>query len=102
MRPVAVRIAHDGRARASETGVRLLNAPIALGCEAIAETPWAAPAKVDDRTMDYLLLRRRGFALLGNAARGLAALLILEASGARAPRDQSALCRARGDLRRRP
>jgi hypothetical protein len=70
-----VRIAHDGRARASETGVRLLNAPIALGCEAIAETPWAAPAKVDDRTMDYLLLVRYGFALLGHAARGLAALL---------------------------
>jgi hypothetical protein len=81
-----------------EAGVRLLNQPVALGCDAIADAPWTAPAKVDDRTMDYLLSVRRGFETLGNAARGLAALLILEASGARAPGDHPALCRARSDL----
>jgi hypothetical protein len=81
-----------------EAGVRLLNQPIALGCDAIADAPWTAPAKVDDRTVDYLLSVRRGFEALGDAARGLAALLILEASGARVPRDHPALCRARSDL----
>jgi len=75
-----VRIALDVRAVVSEAGVRVLNQPIALGCDAIAETPWTAPAKVDDRTV---------------AAPGLAALLILEAGGARLPRDHPALCRAR-------
>ena len=98
MRPVVVRIARDVRSAVSETGLRLLNQPVALGCEPIAETPWTAPAEVDDWTVDYLLSVRRGFEALGDAARGLAALLILEASGARVPRDHPALCRARSDL----
>jgi hypothetical protein len=93
MRPAAVRIAHDVRAIASGGSVRLLNQPIALGCDAIADAPWTAPAKVDDRTVDYLLSVRRGFEALGDAARGLAALLILEASGALAARPPGALPR---------
>ena len=81
-----------------EVGVRLLNQPIALGCDAIAGADWTAPAEVDDRTVDYLLSVRGGFETLGDAARGLAALLILEASGARVLPDHPALCRARADL----
>jgi hypothetical protein len=57
-----------------KAGVRLLNQPIALGCDAIADAPWTAPAKVDDRTVDYLLSVRREFKTLGDVARGLAAL----------------------------
>lgn len=93
-----MRIAHDARAVVSEAGIRLLKQPIALGCDVITETPSTASAKVDDRTVDYLLSVRRGFEMLGDAARGLAALLILEASGACVPRDHPALCRARADL----
>jgi hypothetical protein len=87
------------RAAVSEAGVRLLNQqPTAPDYDGAAEAPWTAPAKVDDRTVDYMLSVRRGFEALGDATRGLAALLILEASGARAPRDHPALCRARSDL----
>jgi hypothetical protein len=82
-----VRIARDVRAAVSETGLRLLNQLVALGCEPVAETAWTA---VD---VDYLLSVRRGFEALGDAARGLAALLILEASGARAVRPPGALPR---------
>ena len=45
-----------------------------------------------------LLSVRRGFEALGDATRSLAALLILEASGARAPCDHPALRQARDDL----
>jgi hypothetical protein len=93
-----VRIAHDVRAIASGGGRPPPDQPIALGCDATADAPWTAPAKVDDRTVDYLLSVRRGFETLGDVARGLAALLILEASGARVPRDHPALCCARSDL----
>ena len=44
------------------------------------------------------LSARRGFETLGDAARGLEALLIIEAGGARIPRDHPALGRARSDL----
>lgn len=88
-----MRIARDVRAAVSETGLRLLNQLVALGCEPVAETAWTAPAEVDDRTVDYLLSVRRGFEALRDAARGLAALLILEASGARAVRPPGALPR---------
>jgi hypothetical protein len=44
------------------------------------------------------LSARRGFETLGDAARGLEALLIVEAGGARIPRDHPALGRARSDL----
>jgi len=86
------------RAAMSEAGVRLLNQPIAPNHDGVAEAPWTAPAKVDDRTVDYMLSVRRGFEALGDATRSLAALLILEASGARAPRDHPALARVRSDL----
>jgi len=86
------------RAAVSEAGVCLLNQPIASNYDGVAEAPWTVPAQVDDRTVDYMLSVRRGFEALGDVTRSLAALLILEASGARAPRDHPALCRARSDL----
>ncbi len=86
------------RAALSEAGVRLLKTPVAPSAYRTVDTPWTAPAKVDDRTADYLLSVNPAFETLGDITRSLAALLILEASGARVPLDHPALSRARADL----
>ena len=95
MRPVAARIAHDVP-RSRIGGWRPPPEPADRArLRAIAELR-AAPAKVDDRTVDYC--RARGFETLGDAPAALRRCSSSKPSGARIPRDHPALGRARSDL----